>query len=78
MTDDQRAVRVDDLKPASEVLVKREISEGLETIDNPHRARNGDVQPVVRDSANRDFKQHKVKRIAKPEGIGSAIPMLSS
>ena len=62
MTDDQSAVRADDLKPASEVLVKREISEGLETIDDPHRARNGDVQPVVRDSANRDFKQHKVKR----------------
>jgi hypothetical protein len=62
MTDDQRAVRADDLKPASELLVKREISEGLETIDDPRSARNGDVQPVVRDSANRDFKQHKVKR----------------
>ena len=62
MTDDQRAVGADDLKPASEVLVKREISEGLETIDDPHRAPKGDVQTVVRDSANRDFKQHKVKR----------------
>jgi hypothetical protein len=62
MTNDQRAVRADDLKPASDVLAKREASEGLEAIDPPHSARNGDVQPVVRDSANRDFKQHKVKR----------------
>jgi hypothetical protein len=62
MTDDQRAVRADDLKPASEVLVKREISEGLETIDTPRSARNGDAQPIVRDSANRDSKEPKVKR----------------
>jgi hypothetical protein len=62
MTDDQRAVRTDDLKPDSEVLAKREISEGLETIDNPHGARNGDVQPIVRDSANRDSKPHKIKK----------------
>ena len=62
ITDDQRAVRTDDLKPINHVLVKGEISEGLETIDTPHRARNGDVQPVVRDSANRDPKQPKVKR----------------
>jgi len=61
-TDDQRAVGADDLKPGSEVLVKREISEGLETIDNPHGARNGDVQPIVRDSANRDSKPHNVKK----------------
>jgi len=62
ITDDQRAVRTDDLKPINHVLVKGEISEGLEIIDTPHRARNGDVQPVVRDSANRDSKQPKVKR----------------
>jgi hypothetical protein len=62
MTEDQRAVRADDLRPASEVLTKREISEGLETIDPPRSARNGDMQPIVRDSANRDFKQHKAKR----------------
>ena len=60
--DDQRVVRTDDLKPTNQVLVKREISEGLETIDPPRSARNGDVQPIARDSANRDFKQHKVKR----------------
>lgn len=60
--DDQRVVRTDDLKPTNHVLVKREISEGLETIDPLRSARNGDVQPIVRDSANRDFKQHKVKR----------------
>jgi hypothetical protein len=62
ITDDQRAVRTDDLKPTSDVLMKREISEGLETIDTPRSARNGDVQPIVRDSANRDSKEHKVKR----------------
>jgi hypothetical protein len=62
ITDDQRAVRADDLKPTSDVLVKREISEDLETIDTPHSARNGDVQPIVRDSTNRDSKQHKAKR----------------
>ena len=62
MTDDQRAVRADDLTPTSEVLVKREISGGLETIDNPGSARNGDVQPIARDSANRDSKPHKVKK----------------
>ena len=60
-TDDQRAVRTDDLKPTNNVLTKREISEGLETINTPRNARNGDVQPVVRDPANGDFKQHKVK-----------------
>ena len=62
MTEDQRAVRTDDLKPTNDGLMKREISEGLETIAPPRSAENGDVQPIVRDSANRDFKQHKVKR----------------
>jgi hypothetical protein len=62
ITDDQRAVRTDDLKSTSDVLMRREISEGLETIETPRNARNGDVQPIVRDSANRDSKEHKVKR----------------
>ena len=62
ITDDQRAVRTDDLTPTNHVLAKRENSEGLETIDPPRSARNGDVQPIVRDSANRDFKQPKGKR----------------
>jgi putative peptidoglycan binding protein len=66
ITDDQRAVRADDPKPASEVLVKREISEALETIDNPRSARNGHVQPIVRDSANRDSKPHKVRKNRQP------------
>jgi hypothetical protein len=61
-TDDQRAVSTDELKPTNQPLTKREISEGLETIDTPRNARNGDVQPIVRDSANRDFEQHKVKK----------------
>jgi len=60
-TDDQPAVRTDDPKPTNNVLMKREISEGSEMIATARNARNGDVQPIVRDSANRDFKQHKVK-----------------
>ena len=60
-TDDQRSVSTDDLKPSNQVLMKREISEGLEAIDPPRSAQNGDVQPIVPDSANRDFKQHKIK-----------------
>jgi hypothetical protein len=62
ITDDQRAIRTDDLKPISEILLKREISEDLETIDIPRSARNGDAQPIVHHSANRDSKDHKVKR----------------
>ena len=62
MTDDQRAVRADDPKPASEVLVKREISEDLEMTDNFRGARNGDLQPIVGDSENRDSKPHKAKK----------------
>ena len=61
ITDDQRAVRVDDPKPTGEVLAKREISEGLETIDEPDIARNGHMQPIVRDSA-RDSKPHKIRK----------------
>jgi len=62
ITDDQRAARTDDLKPTGEILLKREVSEGLETIDIPRSARNGDAQPIVRDSANRDSEEHKGKR----------------
>src|SRR4029077_20602828 len=45
-----------------QVLMKRENSEGLEAIDPPGGARNADVKPIVPGSANRDLKQHKVKR----------------
>jgi hypothetical protein len=62
ITDEQPAVRTDDLKPTNDVSMKREISEALETIGTTRSARNGDVQPIVRDSANRDSKRHKVKR----------------
>ena len=62
ITEDQRAVRTDDLKPTSDVLVKREISEGLETIDPPRSARDGAVQPIVHNSANRELNQHKIKK----------------
>jgi putative peptidoglycan binding protein len=60
-TDDQPAVRTDDPKPTNEVLAKPEISEGLETMDTQRTAGNGNVQPIVRDSANRESKQHKGK-----------------
>jgi Putative peptidoglycan binding domain len=62
VTDDQRAVSTDDPNPTNGVLVKREISEGLEISDNFRGARNGDLQPTVRDSANRDSKPHKTKK----------------
>jgi hypothetical protein len=59
--DTEGAVRTDDLKPTSEVLVTPKISEGLEAIDTHSTARNGDAQPIIRDSANRESKQHKGK-----------------
>jgi len=62
MADDQPAVRADDPKPASEVLVKREISEDLEIAGNFRGARNGELQPIEGDSANRDSKPHKAKK----------------
>jgi hypothetical protein len=62
ITEDQRAIRTDDLKPSNDVLVKRDISEGLEARDTPRSAGNGDVQPTLRDTDNRDFKHHKAKR----------------
>jgi hypothetical protein len=62
ITDDQRVVSTDDLRPTNDVLTKRKISEGLQTIDTPRSARNDDAQPIVRDSANRDLEQHKVKK----------------
>ncbi len=61
ITDDQRAVSTDDPKPAGEGLAKREISEGLETIDTHRTARNPNVQPIDRDSANREPRQHNGK-----------------
>jgi hypothetical protein len=67
ITEAQGAVSTDDAKPTSDVLVKREISEGLETIDTQRTARNGNVPPIVGDSANRESQQHKVKKNHRPE-----------
>jgi hypothetical protein len=61
ITDAEHAVSTDDPKPASDVLAERKIPEGLEAIDTQRTARNGNVQPIVRDSVNRESKQHKVK-----------------
>ena len=33
------------------------------------------MQPIERDSANRDSKPHRLRKIIKPEIIGSATPM---
>jgi hypothetical protein len=60
--DSQRTVRSDDLKPASYVLSKGEVSDASDTINSERTARTGDAQPNIRDSANREAKQHKVKR----------------
>jgi hypothetical protein len=60
ITEDQRAVSTDDLKSSSEVLVKRQISQG-ETIETQRSARSGNVPPTVRDAADRESKQHKIK-----------------
>jgi hypothetical protein len=61
ITNAQRVVRTDDLQPASGILAKREISEGLETIDTQRIARNNSVQPIARDSANPETRQHTAK-----------------
>jgi len=61
ITDAQRAVRTDDLQPASGGLAKREISEGLKTIDTQRIARNNNVQPITRDLANREIRRHTTK-----------------
>jgi hypothetical protein len=42
--------------------MKGEISEGLETNNTQRTATNDDVEPIVGDSANRESKQHKVKK----------------
>src|SRR5437762_2087439 len=57
----QRVVTADNLKPISGDLAKREISEGLETIDTQGIARNNNVQPIARESANRETKQRMAK-----------------
>jgi hypothetical protein len=61
VTNAQHVVRTDDLKPTSEDLAKRKISEELKTIDTQRIARNNDVQPIAHDLANRESKQHKAK-----------------
>jgi len=60
-TDAQRAARNGDPKPASGVLAKREISEGLETTDTQRFAKNNNVQPMAHDLANGESRQHKRK-----------------
>src|SRR5438067_4385860 len=53
----QPVVKTDNLKPIRGDLARREISEGLETIDTQGIARNNNVQPIARESANRETKQ---------------------
>jgi len=61
ITNAQRVVTADNLRPISGDLAKREISEGLETIDTQGIARNNNVQPIARESANRETKQRMAK-----------------
>jgi len=61
ITNGQRVVTGNNLKPISGDLAKREISEGLETIDAQRIARNNNVQPISRDLANRETRQHMAK-----------------
>lgn len=66
--DAQRTLRADDPRPTSDLSAKGQVSEGLETIDTQGTARNGNVQPVVGDSANRESKQHKARKNHQPGG----------
>jgi len=61
ITNPQRVVRTDNLQPTSGNLAKREISEGLETINTQPVARNNNVQSFARVSANRETRQHIAK-----------------
>ena len=57
----QPVVKTDNLKPIRGDLARREISEGLETIDTQGIARNNNVQPIAREPANRETKQRMAK-----------------
>jgi len=57
----QPVVKTDNLKPIRGDLARREISEGLETIDTQGIARNNNVQPIAGESANRETKQRMAK-----------------
>jgi len=61
ITNAQHVFRTDNLQPTSGNLAKREISEGLETINTQPVARNNNVQSFARDSANRETRQHIAK-----------------
>src|SRR4030095_15872977 len=59
VTDPQRAVKTDDLKPNAGVLAKQGISEGLEAIDRHRIAKNETVDPSARDLADGQLRHHK-------------------
>jgi hypothetical protein len=61
ITDDQRVVRTDELKVTNDVLAKREISEGVKTIDTQPVAKNDNAPPMARDLANGQVRRHKGK-----------------
>ena len=61
VTDPQRAVKTDDLKPNAGVLAKQGISEGLEAIDRHRIAKNETVDPSARDLADGQLRHHKGK-----------------
>jgi len=61
MANAQPVVKTDNLKPIRGDLARREISEGLETIDTQGIARNNNVQAIAREPANRETKQRMAK-----------------
>jgi hypothetical protein len=65
MASDQRAISADMPKPSGDLSMKRDVSEALETMNNPHGARNSDAQPVAQDSGKNDSKPHKSKKNRK-------------
>ena len=61
VTDPQRVVKTDDLKPNTGVLTKQGISEGLEAIERHGIAKNDTVDPSARDLADGQVRHHKGK-----------------
>lgn len=61
ITTAERVVRTVDLQSTSGVLAKREISEGLETVNSQRIARNNNLKPISGDLANREPRQRMAK-----------------
>jgi len=62
MASDQRSMSADIPKPTSDVSVKRDISEALETVNGPYAAQDSNPQPMPHASGKHDSKPHKGKK----------------